>query len=116
MVALSMPKFQLRTRIPLRERLRSAGAPDLFDPTLVDLSDIAGAPGDLVAGEVIHQAVISVDEHGTEAAAATAMSMMATGAPSTPVPIVIDRSFFFMVHETISGAALFLGQVIDPTA
>jgi len=60
--------------------------------------------------------VISVDEQGTEAAAATAMSMMATGAPSTPVPFVVDRSFLFVVHDTATGAALFLGQVMDPTA
>ncbi len=115
MVALALPGFAVRTRLSLVEYLRRAGVTDVFDPAAVDLSGIAGDPGDLVATELAHQAVITVDENGTEAAAATAMSTSATGAPVDPVRIVIDRSFLFAVHDTRTGAPLFLGQVIDPT-
>ena len=115
MVALALPGFAVRTRLSLVEYLRRAGVTDVFDPAAVDLSGIAGDPGDLVATELAHQAVITVDENGTEAAAATAMSVSATGAPVDPVRIVIDRSFLFAVHDTRTGAPLFLGQVIDPT-
>ena len=74
----------MRTRLSLVEHLRRAGVTDVFDPAAVDLSGIAGDPGDLVATELAHQAVITVDENGTEAAAATAMTMSATGAPMDP--------------------------------
>ena len=68
-----------------------------------------------MATELAHRAVISVDKDGTEAAAATAMTMSATGAPMEPDRFVVNRSFLFSVHETVTGAPLFLGQVVDPT-
>ena len=52
------PMCSKRSRIPV---LR------LFDPS-ADLSGIAGDPGDLLATALIHQAVIKVDQYGTEAA------------------------------------------------
>lgn len=115
MVELSLPGFVLDTRLSLIDRLRAVGVTALFDPDLVDLSGIAGQPGDLVATELVHRAMISVDAQGTEAAAATALSMSATGAPADPVRITVDRSFLFVVHDTVTGAPLFLGQLIDPT-
>ena len=45
---------------------------DAFDPTRADFSGIDGNR-DLFVGGVFHQAFVSVDEEGTEAAAATAI-------------------------------------------
>jgi len=65
---------------------------------------------------MIHQAVISVDEKGTEAAAATALAVVGTSARSAePLELVIDRPFFYCRHDTATKAPLFLGQVVDPT-
>ncbi|HEY4993654.1 MAG TPA: serpin family protein, partial [Nakamurella sp.] len=66
--------------------------------------------------DLVHRAAVKVDEKGTEAAAATAMVFEATGALAEPLPITVDRSFIFAVHDVSTGAPLFLGQVIDPTA
>jgi len=115
-VALSLPGFTVDTALSLSDQLRAARVTDLFDPRSVDLSGIAGDPGYLVATDLVHRAVVKVDEKGTEAAAATAMVFEATGALAEPLPITVDRSFIFAVHDVSTGAPLFLGQVIDPTA
>ena len=69
--------------------------------------------------EVLHQVYVAVDEHGTEAAAATAIAMQrAGGMPAPPVPFVVDRPFLFAIHATGrdggSGSPLFVGRVTDP--
>jgi serpin B len=70
----------------------------------------------LFVGMVIHQANITVDEQGTEAAAATAVGMRATSAPmDPPVELTIDRPFLYAVRDTATGAVLFLGRVSDPS-
>ena len=64
---------------------------------------------------MLHQVFIGVDEEGTEAAAATAITMQrAGGMPAPPVPFVVDRPFLFAVHHVASGAPLFVGRVADP--
>jgi serpin B len=57
-----------------------------------------------------------VDEAGTEAAAATAVSMKAGSAAPTdpPVPFVVDHPFLFLVRDTKTGAILFMGRLVDP--
>jgi len=58
-----------------------------------------------------------VDEKGTEAAAATAISED-TGGPgdqSPPLLIRVNRPFLFVITDTKTGAVIFIGHVIDPT-
>jgi serpin B len=115
-VAPTVPIFKSQTHLSLMDALRALGVTDLFTPS-ADLSGIAGRPGDLSASDVIHQAVISVDEKGTEAAAATAMTMAGAAARAAePEELIVDRPFFYCVHDTTTKAPLFLGQVVDPTA
>ncbi len=114
-VQLTMPKFVIDDNRDLVAVLQSMGYSALFDGA--DLSGIAGQPGDLEIGAVIHQAKISVDEHGTEAAAATAVAIAAMGAaPMDPVSLQVDRPFFFVVADTQTQMPLFLGTVADPTS
>jgi serpin B len=121
-VDLSMPRFSLASDMSLGETLAAMGMPTAFDPTSADFTGIAspdrtGEPG-LHIAKVIHQANIDVDEKGTEAAAATAVSM-ATGGPgdeSKPIVIRADRPFLFVLTDVPSGTVLFLGRVADPAA
>lgn len=67
--------------------------------------------------EVVHQASISVDEKGTEASAATAVAMAAaSGLPTASVTLHVDRPFIFAVRDASTGAILFRGRVVDPSA
>jgi serpin B len=69
---------------------------------------------ELFISEVIHKAFVSVDESGTEAAAATAVVMKLSSAPADPVPFTADRPFLFLIRDLETGAILFVGRVLDP--
>jgi len=115
-VQVVMPTFKSDSHLSLKSAMKSLGVVDLFEPIAADLSGIAGPPGDFYASELIHQAVITVDEKGTEAAAATALTFVAASALSGDIDkFTVDRPFFYSVHDTVTGAPLFLGQVTDPT-
>jgi serpin B len=67
---------------------------------------------------VIHQALLAVDEEGTEASAATAVAIMAGAAPdrTTPIKFHVDRPFLFLVRDRVTGRIAFMARVVDPTA
>ena len=65
--------------------------------------------------QVLHQARVEVDEMGTTAAAATVIQMSRGGGDHGFV-MIVDRPFFWTIRDLETGAALFLGQVVDPTA
>ena len=86
-----------------------------FEPGSADLSGIAGKPGDLYIKAVVHEAYLSVDEAGTEAAAATGVTVVGTAVPAPPpVDFVVDRPFVFVLRDTRTGAVLFTGVVSRP--
>jgi serpin B len=71
----------------------------------------------LYISDVFHKTFISVDEKGTEAAAATAVSMMlASGIPreQQAIEVKVDHPFLFAIQHRATGACLFLGHVVDP--
>ena len=113
---LSLPRFKIETKSDLSTSLSNMGMPLAFDRDQADFSGITTQER-LYIAKVIHQADISVDENGTEAAAATAVVMAAaSGVPTAPVTFHVDRPFIFAVRDTTTGAILFLGRVVDPSA
>jgi serpin B len=76
---------------------------------------MTGSP-ELFVSDVIHKAFVSVDEAGTEAAAATAVPMELTAIPDPPVEVTLDRPFIFLIRDIETGAVLFVGRVLDPGA
>ncbi len=65
--------------------------------------------------DVFHKAFISVDENGTEAAAATAVVVGVTSIPVVDVTLTIDHPFIFVIRDIPTGTILFIGRVVDPT-
>lgn len=65
-----------------------------------------------------HKTFLSLDEHGTEAAAATAVRLVTFGADDAPddktKEVHVDHPFIFAIQDCKSGACLFLGRVTDP--
>lgn len=119
-VNLTLPRFKVQATMPgLVEALKARGLTDAFDVGKVDLSGIAGKPGDLVVSNVVHQAFIEVNEKGTEAAAATAIDVVLTSMPIDPPPVVdfvVDHPFLFVLRDSKTQAILFLGRVGKPDA
>ncbi len=110
-VDLRMPKFQFSYDVSLTEPLEALGMEDAFLPNVADFSGIDGSK-DLFISGVLHKAFVSVDEAGTEAAAATAVIVGTTAVPGPPVMLTIDRPFLFVIRDILTGAILFVGRVI----
>jgi serpin B len=114
-VRLGLPKFGAETQVGLGDVLAALGMPTAFDAGAADFSGMTTAER-LSIGAVVHQANIDVDEKGTEAAAATAVEMVAAGAPAEPVELVVDRPFVFALRDLDTAAVLFLGRITEPVA
>jgi serpin B len=113
-VSLTMPKFSFATRQGLATVLSELGMPIAFTGQ-ADFSGITAAEP-LSITEVIHEANIDVDEKGTEAAAATAVVMGDISPGGEPVVVHVDQPFLFAIRDLQTGAVVFLGQVLDPSA
>ena len=109
-VLLTMPKFEVRASFGLAGTLEAMGMPNAFDERAADFSGMDGTScfaGDdecLLVADVVHQAFLSVDEAGTEAAAATAATVGITRASAEPVTLTIDRPFIFLVRDRATDA------------
>ena len=114
-IDLTMPRFKAETKVDLVQLLKTMGMPLAFDPERADFSGMT-TDEQLYVSNVVHQANISVDEKGTEAAAATAVVMRTTAMPAEPVKLVVDRPFFFVLRDLPTGADLFVGHIVDPSA
>jgi serpin B len=111
-VALTMPKFEFESSFGLKQTLSTLGMRVAF----TEDADFSGMDGkrDLLIQDVIHKAFVSVDEAGTEAAAATAVIVGATAMPASPVEVTADRPFVFVIRDIETGAILFVGRVVNP--
>ncbi len=111
-VSLTMPEFEYESEFSLKSALTEMGMPVAFSAD----ADFSGMTGnqDLFIDEVIHKAFVSVDEAGTEAAAATAVIMRLTAVPGTPIEFTVDRPFIFLIRDIETGSILFIGRVMNP--
>src|ERR1051325_10176372 len=122
-VDLHLPKLKLEPpTITLAKQFEALGMKTAFNQPKgsANFDKIAPRTPDdyLYISQIFHKTFIAVDEKGTEAAAATAVAMMAaTGlaAPKpTPVEVKVDRPFVYAIQHVPSGVCLFLGRVTDP--
>jgi serpin B len=111
-VRLTMPRFDFEMDLDLIKSLRRLGMAAPFNPSAADFSGITGGK-DLYIGEALHRANITVDEKGTEAAAATVLAMP-DSMPPPPTEMTMDRPFIFAIVERDTGTILFLGRVTEP--
>jgi len=114
-VDLSMPRFRVDAGFMLKDTLESLGVRTAFTPA----ADFSGITDDepLHISAVVHKAWIDVGEEGTEAAAATAVTISALALVRKPPPevtLVLDRPFLFVIADAASGLPLFLGQFTRP--
>lgn len=109
---LYFPSFESDFNFNLRDAIEGGlGVTGLFD-----VPDLLGIGEDVVVSDAIHAAKIKVDEDGTEAAAATAIIMDLTAMPTESMEVRVDRPFLYLIRDEVTGAVLFLGRVLDPSA
>lgn len=112
-VELWLPRFDIESRADLAELLAALGMPTAFTGD-ADFSGITSAVA-LEIASVIHQANMTVDEKGTEAAAATVVGFDVSGGGPEPVELRVDRPFLVILRDVPTGAVVFLGRVADPS-
>jgi len=106
-LALSMPKFDFETSVNAIPPLQSLGMQSAFKNA--DFSGISQSMG-LFISDVLHKATITVDEKGTEAAAATMVAMQ----ESMPEELMIDKPFLFAIRHDPTDSILFMGRILKP--
>lgn len=113
-VVVSIPKFKLTCQFSLASVLKAMGIRDAFSSR----ANFSGMNGkrDLSISAVIHKAYVDVNEEGTEAAAATAVTMRLTsiGPGARPPVFRADHPFLFLIRDNQSDCILFIGRVMNP--
>ncbi|ABR48324.1 proteinase inhibitor I4, serpin [Alkaliphilus metalliredigens QYMF] len=106
-VELQIPKFELEYGIKeLNNSLANLGMGEAFGPA-ADFSKIREG---IFISEVLHKAVIEVNEEGSEAAAATVV-VMTESAMADPLSFVANRPFMFVIANDESDTILFMGKL-----
>ena len=111
-VDVYLPRFTFETKYSMEEDLMEMGMPAAFTPS----ANFTGITEEdvLFIDIVIHQAFIEVNEEGTEAAAATGVSMPLSAAAPPRKVFRVDHPFIFIVRDRVTGIILFMGRVVTP--
>ncbi|RWS14580.1 serpin SMSB4 variant-like protein [Dinothrombium tinctorium] len=123
-VYLALPRFKFEQEFELAGPLYSMGIKKLFDPRFSDLSGFFASVKKsndsnfpaigITVNSIVHKSFISVNEEGTEAAAATALLIARSGRPAFPTQFVVDRPFVYLIRDTATNVILFMGIVRRP--
>ena len=109
-VQLFLPRFRMAYERTLNDDLAALGMVDAFDDLRADFTRMSPVDG-LFISKVKQKSWVDVNEEGTEAAAATKVSMAVVS--SGPV-VRADRPFLFFIRERLSGTILFAGKMASP--
>ena|GEM_PF-113740 len=106
-IKLSIPRFEIEYEPKeIKEKLTDLGMGEAFSLG----ADFSGIGNDVWIDDVIHKAVIDVNEKGTEAAAVTIIGMPGTSMPDS---FIADKPFMFVIADNATGSMLFMGKVVD---
>ena len=114
-VNVTLPRFKVTAEFQLKQALTELGMPLAFTPRKADFSGISTAEP-LWLSAVIHKAYVDVNEQGTEAAAATAGTIVTLSARPEPIAFRADHPFFFVIRDNGTGSLLFAGRLATPQA
>ncbi|XP_045137356.1 leukocyte elastase inhibitor B-like isoform X2 [Portunus trituberculatus] len=113
-VEVTLPRFKLEETLDLVDTLKEMGMKDLFNEASADLSGISGNK-DLFVSNVIHKAFLEVNEKGSEAAAATGITIQLMCADLYgPPKFIADHPFVFFIKDNRSGLIIFNGRLLMP--
>jgi serpin B len=112
---LELPRFKLENKYVLNGELKALGMPRAFGSE----AEFSGISTDtrLCISQVLQKTFVEVNEEGTEAAAASGISIrpsLALRSPPPPFTMIVDRPFYMAIVENQSGTILFHGAIEDP--
>lgn len=114
-IAFAMPRYTATFKAELNAPLSQLGMAQAFQPDGADFSKLVDPPQRAYISLVVHRAFVRVDEEGTEAAAATAVTMRTTAIMMPPqTRMMVDRPFLMAIRDDRTKQLLFLGAIYDP--
>ncbi|XP_040831504.1 corticosteroid-binding globulin-like [Ochotona curzoniae] len=108
-VHLYIPKASITGDHKLRGVLAAMGISDLFT-NRANFSNLA-KEAQLKVSEVVHKAVLQLDEKGAEAAVSPGRTLQLV---SEPLTISFNRPFLIMIFDHFTWSSLFLGKIVSP--
>ncbi|GCC16447.1 hypothetical protein chiPu_0021868 [Chiloscyllium punctatum] len=102
---VQIPKLNINFDVELNKALKNLGLGKLFSNP--DLRRISPMP--LLVSSIQHKAMMELKEEGVQAAASTGIAVNRSFMKWT-----INRPFFFIIRDDISGIPIFLGTIKDP--
>lgn len=106
---VKMPKFKTDSRYSIAKLFMKHGLEDIFRS--VDISEIIPLQAQNVfVSDIMHAAVIEVDELGTKAAAATSMYMQNSISKTPDISFVANHQFLYYIRYKPYNLVLFTGQ------
>ena len=115
-VDLRLPRFKLSHSLTLSDSLKQMGMEDMFNKDKADLSGITGENDDLYVSSVLQKVFVEVNEEGSEATAATELTIRRRCLPPPNQKFNVDHPFLFIIRDRLTGMILFQGRVVDPSA
>ncbi|XP_010959569.2 serpin B4 [Camelus bactrianus] len=113
-VDLHLPRFKVEETYDLKAILEALGVVDAFSSQDADLSGMTRKHR-LAVSKAVHKSFVEVNEEGTEAAAATGITVVAT---SASIPhferFHCDHPFLFFIRHNKTNTILFLGRLTSP--
>jgi len=115
-VEIALPRFKITSGFELNDPLKKMGMTDAFS-SHADFSGLTEIRPAFLS-RVMHSVLIETDEKGTEAAAVMVAMVGAAiqRVPPENVSFRADHPFLFMITHADTGAILFVGHVVDPSA
>jgi serpin B len=113
---VSLPRFKLSAGFSLKKPLSEMGLETAFDGGRADFGGMT-TMRPFAIGDVKHRCTLTVDEAGSEAAAATAVEMFGAAPPmGEPFDLRADRPYLCLLEDQAAGRLLFMAAVFRPTA
>ncbi|CAL8105434.1 unnamed protein product [Calicophoron daubneyi] len=115
-IVLRLPRLRLgeESALDLKGTLRSLGISSLFEKDKADMTGMCGRRS-LFLSEVVHRAILEVDEEGTRAAGYAAHSVLPAMKMKPPYRITVDHPFVLaIVHR--NSTPVFIGHVVCPNS
>ncbi|XP_052084669.1 leukocyte elastase inhibitor A-like [Mytilus californianus] len=115
---IRIPKFTMTSEYDLKPICTALGFTEIFDEKIADFSEIFLANETRVrVTDARHKAYIEVNEEGSEAAAATTITIGVTSIQDPkpqPFEFVADHPFLFVIQDDETGIPLFIGRYARP--
>ena len=111
--SLYVPKFAIEYQTSLKPVLSRLGMSVAFSDSANFSRLFVDATAPVPLSDVLHKALITVDETGT--AALTSTVTQATASDATANSVHVNRSFLFFIRENHTGVIVFAGRLNHPT-